>query len=436
MTTLRRWLPRSLASRLALGGLAWIAVWAMALLLAFALMLSVVLASQVDAALRARAEAVRATVHVTADGLRIDEEGDDSALDAGTVIYYGRTVVEGEPLGGKLVDRFVQRGEVVSDEEGLHTERLLALPITHAGRQVGTIVVSSDVGLRTRTAWVLGLGAVGFTGLLLLFTFFALRGTVRLALRPVARMGEQARDWSDSDLDRRFDPEGGPLELARLAATLNALLERIAAALRHERQFTAELSHELRTPIAHLHALADLLAAGGPAAVEQADLQEVLESVRRLEGLVEGALAPARARIGAPGLVSVREVVSGLPADVRCEGDLDATVAVDGDLVLRALQPALDNARRYARSAVVLRVRRDRGFTVLDVEDDGGRLDPAHAESVFEAGFRADPADEHPGAGLGLALTRRICRAAGGEATAQLRDGRTVISLRLPGLDR
>ena len=105
-------------------------------------------------------------------------------------------------------------------------------------------------------------------------------------------MGTQAAAWSEEDLDKRFDPGRGPLELRELSATLNGLLERIAAALWHERTFTAGLSHELRTPLAHLHAEVDLLADGEPLGGQ--GIENLLISIRRLEGLVETALVPTR----------------------------------------------------------------------------------------------------------------------------------------------
>ena len=78
------------------------------------------------------------------------------------------------------------------------------------------------------------------------------------ALLPVSRMTDDAAAWSDHDLDRRFD-RGEPYdELTRLAATLDAMLERLSASLRHEQRLTAELSHELRTPLARIAAETEL----------------------------------------------------------------------------------------------------------------------------------------------------------------------------------
>jgi two-component system heavy metal sensor histidine kinase CusS len=441
---------RTLSGRLALGGIAWIAVWALALLLAFNVLLSNVLAGQVDAALRARAEAVNATITVRNGQLDI-AEGDDSALDAGTSIYLGQTLIEGSDLSQRLRTGLLQHGDTTEDRESLGPVRYLAYPIRSKGNQIGTIVVSSDLGARSRTEKIVGLASVVFIVLLMVFTFFALRASIGRALRPVRVMGDQASAWGDQDIDRRFDPDAGPQELRELAITLNALLERISATVRHERSFTAELSHELRTPLAHLHAEVNLMAAAAadPIRTEPAGPEELaglMTSIHRLENLVESALSPARAgQPGAPGLARVADVLADLPrpapangttATLLITGPTDVVLAVESDIACRALLPVLENAWRYAIHEIRIDVSQLDGVALLAVSDDGGRLDPALAETVFAPGFRADPTDGYPGAGLGLALTRRICRAAGGNATAAVVEGRTTITLHLPCIQR
>ena len=84
----------------------------------------------------------------------------------------------------------------------------------------------------------------------LLVVAVAARWLLGAALRPVARMTRQAAEWSEHDLDRRFALGAPHDELTELAATLDSLLDRVAASLRHEQRFSAELSHELRTPLA------------------------------------------------------------------------------------------------------------------------------------------------------------------------------------------
>jgi signal transduction histidine kinase len=109
---------------------------------------------------------------------------------------------------------------------------------------------------------------------------------------------------------------------------------------------------------------------------------------------------------------------------------------VDADIARRALLPVLENAWRYAIHDIRIDITAADGMALLSVSDAGGRLNPDLTDVIFTPGFRADPADGYPGAGLGLALTRRICRAANGDATAAVNDGRTTITLHLPYLRR
>ena len=102
------------------------------------------------------------------------------------------------------------------------------------------------------TATTALVGSVLLAVLLLGAVTLMTRWILGRALLPVSRMTEDAAAWSDHDLDRRFDLGEPYDELTRLAATLDALLERLAASIRHEQRFAAELSHELRTPLARI----------------------------------------------------------------------------------------------------------------------------------------------------------------------------------------
>ena len=95
-------------------------------------------------------------------------------------------------------------------------------------------------------------------GALLVLVALVARWMVTRALRPVAQMTAQATDWSEHDLDRRFGLGEPHDELTLLAATLDSLLGRVAASLRHEQRFSSEISHELRTPLTKVRAEAEL----------------------------------------------------------------------------------------------------------------------------------------------------------------------------------
>ena len=136
--------------------------------------------------------------------------------------------------------------------------RLYALPVTHDGNRVGTVVAGVSLAPYDETATIALIGSLGLAVVLLAAVALLSHWILGKALLPVSRMTDDAADWSAHDLDRRFD-RGEPYdELTQLAATLDALLERLSASLRHEQRFTAELSHELRTPLAKIAAESEL----------------------------------------------------------------------------------------------------------------------------------------------------------------------------------
>src|SRR5207302_10135413 len=102
------------------------------------------------------------------------------------------------------------------------------------------------------------LGSLIMAGVVLLLVVIAARWLLGASLRPVVRMTRQAAAWSEHDLEHRFALGTPHDELTELAATLDGLLDRLAASLRHERRFSAELSHELRTPLARVRAESEL----------------------------------------------------------------------------------------------------------------------------------------------------------------------------------
>ena len=98
-------------------------------------------------------------------------------------------------------------------------------------------------------------------------------------------------------------------------------------------------------------------------------------------------------------------------------------VGVDADLAERILQPVVENACRYGRTHVTLTVTRCGAHVVYTVEDDGPGVAPAERESIFKPGARGSAADDSPGAGLGLALARRLARSVAGDIEPVTSDG-------------
>jgi signal transduction histidine kinase len=265
------------------------------------------------------------------------------------------------------------------------------------------------------------------------------RRAVGAALRPVADMTATAAEWSENDPHRRFAVGSPRDELTALAATLDGLLGRIDAALRHEQRFSAEVAHELRTPLSGVRGEAELaLRAGRSDAERRAALEAVLAGTDRMATVIDTLLAAARndtARGSSDAVAAARAVERLVRPEaeahrrrvvVRTEAE-PLTVGAGEDVVTGALHPLLENAVRHAAGRVEISVGRDDGRVVIAVGDDGAGITPEDAERIFEPGVSAAG-----GAGLGLPLARRLARAAGGDVVAiPQRGGR--VELRLPG---
>jgi signal transduction histidine kinase len=229
-------------------------------------------------------------------------------------------------------------------------------------------------------------------------------------------MTRQAGEWSAHAPEERFRGGQRFTELRDLADTLDGVLDRLSAVLRHERQLSAELSHELRTPLAHIVAETELLLAREP---DHLAIQAIRDSALSMDAIIETLLTTARTRLQTTASTcdvqdAVDRLVAGLP--VRVTGTV--LVGVEQAVVERMLAPILENARRYARNEVRVEIRRSGNEVLIDVSNDGQPIDGDLLESIFEPGVRGDPGDGHDGAGLGLALARRLARSAEGDVVA------------------
>ncbi|TDC86010.1 ATP-binding protein, partial [Actinomadura sp. 7K507] len=250
-------------------------------------------------------------------------------------------------------------------------------------------------------------------------------------LGPVEAIRAQLAEISATDLSRRVPQPPGEDEIAQLARTANATLDRLERAVGRQRQFASDASHELRTPIAGLRAnLED--ASTHP---EDNDLPAVVESALRdtdrLESIVTDLLLLARIGTGGTAVQEPIDLSALAGAEVgrraftlRVGTEFTEDVRVRGVRMqlVRLLGNLLDNAERYAGSSITVEVTRRGGQALLTVTDDGPGIAPADRERVFERFTRLDAARSRGagGTGLGLAIAREIAHAHGG--TLQLVD--------------
>jgi signal transduction histidine kinase len=437
----------TIRTRLLLSVLAAVAVALVAIVAVFNLVLDQSVARDANQVLHARATATLALVRVHGTQLAIAETPDDAAVDTPAWVFAGTHTLEAPLTGGRLADaaRSLASGPQRSLDVA-HT-RLFSTPIVSEDRRLGTVVAAISLAPYDQTKRDALIASLILGVLLLAVVAIAARWLLAASLRPVATMTRQAAAWSERDLDRRFAVGSPRDEVTELASTLDGLLERLAASFRREQQFSAEISHELRTPISRVIAQVELALRRERSSDEY---RETLQGVQRnaqqlariLDTLVAAArhdAAPTRGTADAWTVAEhTLEAVRGLAADreidvIAAEPDAPLRVGIAADLAERILQPVVENAFRYGRRSVRVTVERDATNVRYVVDDDGPGIAPAEAETIFEPGRRgaAGRSANEAGAGLGLALARRLARGVAGDVAvaASERGARLVISL-------
>jgi two-component system, OmpR family, sensor kinase len=293
------------------------------------------------------------------------------------------------------------------------------------------------------------LGAVGLLGWWL----------IGVGLRPLTDMAAGADEITGSgDLSRRVEPAGDGDEVARLGASMNAMLGRLDTSFSAQqasedrlRRFVADASHELRTPIAAIRGWAELERRGAlDDPVERARaMGRIEESASRMGLLVEDLLLLARLDEGRPLLrepVALSEVVDDavdesatLGADHRWDRTVepDQWVVGDAEALRRVVANLVTNARVHtpAGTRVAVDLRHEDDSVVLVVRDDGPGIDPAERDHVFDRFWRADAGRtrDRGGSGLGLSIVAGLVDAHGGTtAVTDTTGGGATFTVRLP----
>ncbi|WP_053205713.1 sensor histidine kinase [Jiangella muralis] len=404
---------------LLLGGVALVVVMRSALL------------EQVADAARSRAMAVDAAdPHLVADDDGFVQVVADGEVVAATPNVAGMAAVEVRPGDTTRVD--------VGGEE------LLAVAVRSGDRTVvagqSTDDVADATGVVTR---LLGIGLPVLLAVVGVTTWW----TTGRALAPVEAVRAEVDAISAAELHRRVPAGRGDDEIARLARTMNRMLDRLEDAQTRQRQFVSDASHELRSPVASIRQHAEVALAHPGRTTVPALAGTVLAEDLRVQRLVEDLLVLARAdeqllRLAAHP-VDLDDLVLEEAARLRATGAAAvgttgvaaARVTGDAAALRRVLRNLGDNAARHAAGAVALSVASRDGTVTLAVEDDGPGIPPADRERVLRRFVRLDEARDRDagGAGLGLAIVDELVRAHDGTVEVGERTGGGArIVVRLP----
>ncbi|RON57395.1 heavy metal sensor histidine kinase [Pseudomonas frederiksbergensis] len=273
----------------------------------------------------------------------------------------------------------------------------------------------------------------------------------RSGLRPLRRMSAVASGVSANSLNARLPEENMPPELAEMAHNFNAMLGRLDDSFQRLSAFSADIAHELRTPLSNLLTHTQVtLTRPRPLEDYREALHSNLEELQWMAQLVNDMLYLAKADHGlltpkreplelAEEADVLLEFFAPLAEDARVTLSRDGMARMEGDrsMLRRALSNLLDNALRFTPVGGEVRVRivdQPKGLS-LTVENSGDGIAEVLLPRLFDRFYRADPArqegsSEH--AGLGLAITQSIIRAHGGQIRCESENGGTRFVIELP----
>lgn len=312
------------------------------------------------------------------------------------------------------------------------------------------VQVGNELGDVPATMHAVGMASIVLVPVVVLLTSVGGWLIAGRALAPIGLIDKTLRAIEATDLSRRVEVHPPDRELSALVGTINGLLARLERAFRDLRDFTADASHQLLTPLTIMKSSIEL-ARDSPAQMSPTLLDDLEEEVDDMSTVVTElqslSLADADAQESNRTEVNLSELcmdaaeilkVLGESHDVIVEADVAPGVTLWGDpaKLKQAVLNLGDNAIKYTPEGgrVAVRLLREKGLAVLQVTDTGVGISPEHLPHVFDRFFRGRAGDkETRGSGLGLAIAKRIVEVHRGtiDVRSEQRSG-TTFSVRLP----
>lgn len=268
----------------------------------------------------------------------------------------------------------------------------------------------------------------------------------RRGLRPLVQMTQSVERVRPAHFGERFAPNEWPRELRPLAIAFDDMLHRLQDSFDRLSQFSADLAHELRTPISNILGEAQVSLTRDRTADEyRQTIESTVMECERLSGIADNLLFLARAEAAERQIerkqfdarAAVEEIAEYYRAaaedrhvTITCNGR--ANIFADATMFRRAVGNVVDNALRVVpnEGKIDIEVSADDSQTEIVVRDNGPGIPPQHLARVFDRFYRVDPSRSQSGAGLGLSLVKSIVDLHGGNANIDS-DGRSGTTVRL-----
>lgn len=294
------------------------------------------------------------------------------------------------------------------------------------------------------------IASAGLVPLVMMLTSFGGLMIARRALLPIEQIGSTLESIQATDLSRRVQPGTTDTEVTRLSASINRLLDRLQASFTAMRDFTSEVSHQLKTPLTVMKSAAEAAARDGRSERLRQTLAELsvdIDAVTATIGdLRNYALADADSAPAGAAAVNVSDVFMEAAEIIRALAEahhISCDVSVEGGLLARGNAVRLrqvvlnlgENAVQFTPHGGDIHIAawREHGHAVLELADTGSGIPPEDMPHILDRHFQARRPNGTRGSGLGLAITRRIVEAHGGEITLASTVGKgTRARVRLP----
>ena len=271
---------------------------------------------------------------------------------------------------------------------------------------------------------------------------------------PLASLAKQAQETSPSELNQRISIKNATTEIETLVKVLNEMMDRLDQSFLQARRFSADASHELKTPLTVMHTLLEQkLSCGDDVSITREEISQLMSETNRMRMIVEALLVLAKADenslLQVTGEMALMPILEDLLEDasamgesegvsVQLTGSTDRQIKGDERLIRLALYNLIKNGIEHAtpESTLDLICRPDSDHVVVSVYNQGHPISETEKQRIFERFYRGDQSrvrQKGKGLGLGLNIAHEIARAHGGEVFLEKSDASaTLFSMRLP----